>query len=101
MTEPTSGFLRWTELMDRAARDEALTSEELAFCEHFAREHTAAQNELAVYSDLADLETQPDLESRALVDRALRRLEAEDVERAVAEVRSLRPARAPFWLVAS
>jgi hypothetical protein len=101
MTEPTSGFLRWTELMDRAARDEALTSDELAFCERFAREHSAAQNELAVYSDLADLETQPDLESRALVDRALRRLDAEDIERAVAEVRSLRPTRAPFWLVAS
>jgi PEGA domain/FecR protein len=101
MTEPTSGFQRWAELMDRAARDEALTHEELTFCERFAREHTAAQNELAAYGELAQLEAQPDAESRALVDSALRRLEAEDTERAVAEVRSLRPTRAPFWLVAS
>ncbi|HKP62456.1 MAG TPA: FecR domain-containing protein [Polyangiales bacterium] len=101
MTETLNGFQRWAELMDRAARDEVLTHEERAFCERFARDHTPAQNELAVYDELAQLDAQPDPESRALVESSLRRLESEDAERAVAEVRSLRPTRAPFWLVAS
>ncbi|HKU40608.1 MAG TPA: FecR domain-containing protein [Polyangiales bacterium] len=101
MTEPISGFQRWAELMDRAARDEQLTAEERSFCERFARDHAAAGQELAAYAELADLDAEPDTSTRELVDAALRRLEAEDTERAVADVRSMRSARAPFWVVGS
>jgi hypothetical protein len=103
MSEPISGFQRWAQLMDRAARDEVLTPEEEAFCERFARDNSAAERELATYRALGDLDLQAD-DSRAvrtLVDSALARLEAEDAERAVAEVRRFRLPPAPFWLVAS
>ena len=102
MSEPVSGFQRWAQLMDRAARDEALTPDEEAFCQRFARDNEAAQLELGAYGELANLESQqPDAETRALVDRALRRMDAEDAEAAVAEVRLLRPHRVPMWLAAS
>jgi hypothetical protein len=103
MSEPVSGFQRWAQLMDRAARDEVLTPEEEAFCERFARDNSAAERELAAYRELGELDSQAD-DSRAvrtLVDSALARLEAEDAERAVAEVRGFRLPPAPFWLVAS
>jgi hypothetical protein len=102
MSEPTSGFQRWAQLMDRAARDEALTPEEVAFCERFARDNAACQHEIHAYTELADLDNnQADGDTRALVDSVLARLEAEDAERAVAEVRSLRATRIPGWLLAS
>lgn len=103
--EPISGFQRWAQLMDRAARDEALTQEEEAFCERFARDNSAAEFETAAYRELGVLEPQPQADDsrvlRNLVDGALARLEAEDAERAVAEVRRFRLPPTPFWLVAS
>lgn len=103
MSELISGFQRWAQLMDRAARDEALTPDEEAFCERFARDNAAAESELAAYRALGDFDPQPDDSRvlRGLVDSALQRLEAEDAERAVAEVRRFRLPPAPFWLVAS
>jgi len=92
--------------MDRAARDEMLTPEEEAFCERFARDNSAAEFELATYRQLGDLEPQAHAADdsrvlRNLVDGALARLEAEDAERAVEEVRRFRLPPTPFWLVAS
>jgi hypothetical protein len=103
MSEPISGFQRWAQLMDRAARDEVLTPEEEAFCERFARDNGAAERELAAYAELGEFDTQGDDSRtlRLLVDGALQRLEAEDAERAVEEVRRFRLPPAPFWLVAS
>jgi hypothetical protein len=95
-----TGFARWAQLMDREARDEPLTDEERAFCERFARNHEACELELSAYAALGELDAPPDDESRALVDRALRQLEAEDVERAVADVRGFRRARLPWWAIA-
>lgn len=103
MSQPITGFQRWAQLMDRAARDEVLTPEEESFCERFARDNGAAERELAAYEELSRFDTQGD-DSRALrvlVDGALHRLEAEDAERAVAEVRRFRLPPTPFWLVAS
>jgi hypothetical protein len=103
MSEPVSGFQRWAQLMDRAARDEVLTPEEEAFCERFARGNVAAEREVATYQELGEFDTQSEDSRtlRLLVDGALSRLEAEDAERAVAEVRRFRLPPAPFWLVAS
>jgi hypothetical protein len=103
MSEPISGFQRWAQLMDRAARDEALTPEEEAFCERFARDNVAAERELAAYQELGEFDGQSEDSKtlRILVDGALSRLEADDAERAVAEVRRFRLPPAPFWLIAS
>jgi hypothetical protein len=100
MSELT-GFARWAELMDKRARDEELTPEDAAFCERFARDNAICRRELDVHELLADLDAPPDAESLSLVERALRRLEAEDAERAVAEVQLLRHPRPPLWLIAS
>jgi hypothetical protein len=103
MSEPISGFQRWAQLMDRAARDEVLTPEEEAFCERFARDNVAAEREVAAYQELGEFDGQSEDSRtlRLLVDGALSRLESEDAERAVAEVRRFRLPPAPFWLVAS
>lgn len=106
MSEPISGFQRWAQLMDRAARGEVLAPEEDAFCERFARDNVAAERELDAYRELGEFDAQADDSRtlRLLVDGALARLEADDAERAVrdaTEVRRFRLPPAPFWLVAS
>lgn len=99
MSEET-GFSRWAQLMDREARDEPLTAEERAFCQRFAQNHETCELELSTYAALGDLDVPPDDESRALVDSTLRRLELDDAERAVSDVRELRRARLPWWAIA-
>jgi hypothetical protein len=63
--------------MDQKALGAELTEEECAFCERYASEQPAAERELALYAELADLDVAPNAESRALVDGALARLAAE------------------------
>jgi TolA-binding protein len=92
-------YERWTQLVDREATDNCvLSAEEQDFCRRFEAEHPACSQESAAYFALADLHAIPSDASRALVDRALQQLEAEEAERAVAEVRLLRRPRLPRWL---
>jgi hypothetical protein len=91
-------FERWAHLVDRQACDEALTAEELEFCKSFARKHALCDAEFATYHQLSDFTGAPTDSSRGLVDRTLQRLEAEDAERAAADLRLLRRPRVPSWL---
>ncbi|MFI5307004.1 MAG: PEGA domain-containing protein [Polyangiales bacterium] len=102
MADSESQYRRWAELMDRKAMGEVLSADELAFCEQLAADDPACVRELELLDELADLDTAPSPESRALVDAALARLteEAESAERE--EISQLtRPARAPrlLWAI--
>jgi hypothetical protein len=94
-------FERWAHLVDRQACDEPLTAEELEFCKSFARKHALCDAEFATYHELSDFTGAPTDSSRGLVDRTLQRLEAEDAERAAADLRLLRRPRVPSWLAAA
>jgi hypothetical protein len=91
-------FERWAALMDRQACDDSLTAEEQAFCRDFESAHPVATHELTSYEELADLQAAPNTDTRSLVDRALKQIEAEDAARALDEVRLLRRPRVPSWL---
>ena len=100
MNEPRTEFERWAELVDRQADDQVLSADELAFCSSFEQTHPMCARrewELAVYAELADLGGTPTEASRALVDRALAQLEAEEAAHAVAEVQALRRPRVANW----
>jgi TolA-binding protein len=98
VTESHTEFERWAQLVDRQADDQVLSAEELAFCRAFEQTHPMCGHELAAYAQLADLGGAPNDASRALVDRALQQLEAEEAAHAVAEVRLLRRPRFANWL---
>lgn len=87
----------YTQLVDRRACDEILSPEELEFCRTFEQRYPRACVELASYAELAKLNAVPDASSRALVDRALAQIEAEDAMRAFDEVKLLRRSRTPSW----
>jgi hypothetical protein len=101
MSDANSGYERWTTLMDRQAAGEQLTASDMAFCERFASEHPRCADELAVYAELADLDVTPNDASRALVDAALKRMEAEEAKRAFAELGDLRKRRVPTLAIGS
>jgi hypothetical protein len=103
VSAPHNDFERYLDLADREACDERLSAEELAFCRAFERKHPEACPEVKVYADLAQLNAAPDVASRALVDRTLAQLEAEDADRALAEVEDvklLRRRRVPGFVLA-
>jgi hypothetical protein len=91
-------YERWVLLVDRQACDQPLTADELEFCRTFAHKHALCDAELAAYGELSDFNGAPTDSSRGLVDRTLQRLEAEDAERAAADLRLLRRPRVPAWL---
>jgi hypothetical protein len=91
-------YERWVLLVDRQACDQPLSAEELEFCRTFAHKHALCDAELAAYGELSDFNGAPTDSSRGLVDRTLQRLEAEDAERAAADIRLLRRPRVPAWL---
>jgi hypothetical protein len=91
-------YERWVLLVDRQACDQPLSAEELEFCRAFAHKHALCDAELAAYGELSDFNGAPTDSSRGLVDRTLQRLEAEDAERAAADLRLLRRPRVPAWL---
>lgn len=92
-------YERYLELADREACDELLTPEERAFCRAYERREPEACPELtasqALFHELSQLNAAPDASSRALVDRTLAQLEAEDAARASEEVKLLRRRRFP------
>lgn len=117
---PGNEYERYLLLADREACDEQLTPDERAFCRAFELRHAPkrlgqsgeipagsnaqaylpATHELAMYSELADMNRAPDDASRALVDRALARLDAEEAARKsdeLNEIDLLRRSRRPGW----
>jgi hypothetical protein len=100
VSAPQNDFERYLQLADREACDEALTPEESAFCRAFERKHPEACPELKVYADLGQLNAAPDVSSRALVDRTLAQIEAEDAARASEDVKLLQRRRVPGFVYA-
>jgi hypothetical protein len=98
VSESRQDFERWVLLTDRRACDEQLSEAELEFCRAIEARFAVCAEEVAQYAALADLSPAPDAASRALVDRALAKLEADDAARAVDEVRLLRRSHVPQWL---
>ncbi|HTU58679.1 MAG TPA: tetratricopeptide repeat protein [Polyangiales bacterium] len=90
---------RYLELADREASDESLSADEQAFCRAFERRYPADVPELAVYAELAELNAAPDDASRALVDRTLAQIEAEDAARASEDVKRLRGRKVPGFVL--
>jgi tetratricopeptide (TPR) repeat protein len=68
-------FDRWADLMDREATEHPLTAAENEFCREFERRHPACRRELSFYRTLADLDADPDDESRRLTEAALRAMD--------------------------
>lgn len=97
MNAPIKDYERYFELKDREACDEALSAAEREFCRLFEDRYPEAVPELAIYTELANLNAPPDASSRALVERALAQLEAEDGVRESAEARLLRRTHATAW----
>jgi hypothetical protein len=100
VSAPQSDFERYLELADREASDEPLSADERAFCRAFERKYPEDVPELKVYADLAELNTAPDDASRALVDRTLAQIEAEDAARASEDVKRLRRRKVPGFVLA-
>ena len=92
-------FERYLELADREASDELLSADERAFCRAFERRHPHDVPELGVYAELAELNNAPDDASRALVDRTLAQIEAEDAVRASEDVKLLRRRKVPGFVL--
>src|SRR5262245_49109121 len=102
MVEVDNRYRRWAELTDRQAAGEALTNEELEFCERFAAEHPASRQEVELLAELAELDAAPNAESRALVDATLERLASEALIAERNEVVNLKHgARMPRFVWAS
>lgn len=102
MNDLNADCLRWATLMDRGALGERLNAEEDAFCEQHAAAHCECARERRLYAELAQLGAAPSSESGALVDAALKRMEAEESASSVAEAVTFRTRRVPvFALVAS
>lgn len=99
MSAPHNDFQRYLELADREASDEALSADEQAFCRAFERKYPADVPELAVYAELSELNAAPDDASRALVDRTLAQIEAEDAARASEDVKKLRGRKVPGFVL--
>ncbi len=99
MTEPRDELERWSELVDRRALGEQLGAEDDAFSVRYAEAHPECARELELYAELADLSVTPNEGSRALVDRALKRMEADEAARAVAEVDTFRQRKVPVLRV--
>jgi len=125
VSAPVNEHERYLELADREACDEALTADEREFCRAFEQRyaprslgqsgeiamgsqgHPAVTHELAMYADLSRMNPAPDASSRALVDRALARLDFEAAAEAAAEaarksdelneINLLRRSRRPGW----
>ncbi|MET0390223.1 MAG: PEGA domain-containing protein, partial [Polyangiales bacterium] len=97
MSAPNNEYERYLELADREACDETLSVEEREFCRTFEQRHPGAVPELASYDELSKLNPAPDASSRALVDRALAQLDAEDSARTTDEAKLLRRTRGPGW----
>lgn len=93
MSAPLNEIERYLELADREACDSPLSADELAFCRAFERKHPEACPEVGLYNELTQLNAAPDAASRALVDRTLAQIEAEDAERASEDVKRLRGRR--------
>lgn len=89
---------RYLELADREASEEPLSADERAFCRAFERKHPEDLPELKVYAELSQLNTAPDDASRALVDRTLAQIEAEDAARASEDVKLLRRRKLPGFV---
>lgn len=70
-------YERWTDLVDRQAAGEQLSSEQVEFCERFGSEHPSCVRETEFLQELALLDVPPSPESRALVDAVLARISAE------------------------
>src|SRR5687768_2398679 len=81
---------RWAELMDRRALGEALSAEELAYCERMSVEDASCRREVELLEELALLDAAPDAESGALVDATLARLSDESAAAERAEVSQLK-----------
>ena len=77
MSEWDNPYRRWAELMDRRALGEALSADDVAFCERFGEGNAASRRELELLEDLEQLDAAPSVSSRAIVDGALARLAAE------------------------
>jgi hypothetical protein len=86
---------RYVTLSDRRACDDILSEEETDFCRSFELRYPKACLELASFAELSNLHAVPDASSRALVDRALAQIEAEDAARAFDEIKLLRHSRRP------
>jgi hypothetical protein len=70
-------YERWTDLVDRQAAGEQLSSEQLDFCERFGSQHPSCVREMEFLQELALLDVPPSPESGALVDAVLARISAE------------------------
>jgi len=81
MTELESQYRKWADLMDRRAAGEALSPEELAWCERLGHEHAACERELALFDELSELDVAPNADSHALVEATLARM-AQEAQRA-------------------
>ena len=99
MSAPHNDFERYLVLADREASDESLSADERAFCRAFERKYPAEVPELAVYAELSELNAAPDDASRALVDRTLAQIEAEDAARASEDVKRLRGRKVPGFVL--
>lgn len=101
MSAPLNEIERYLELADREACDEVLSADERAFCRAFERKHPEACREVSLYNELGQLNAAPDAASRALVDRTLAQIEAEDAQRASEDVKRLRGRRGvPGFVIA-
>lgn len=97
MSAPQKEYERYIDLMDREACDDPLNATEREFCRTFEERHPELCPELQLYTELSRLSPPPDASSKALVDRALARLESEDGARESAEARLLRRTYATAW----
>jgi hypothetical protein len=94
---PQNEYERYVALADRESCDAALSTEERDFCRSFEQRCPEWCPEVACYAELGKLNPVPDASSRALVDRALAQIEAEDAARATDEAKLMRRSRGPGW----
>ena len=97
MSAPFKEYERYLELVDREACDEPLNAAESEFCRLFEERYPDACPELEFYKELEKLNPPPDASSRALVDRALARLDSEEAEHSAAEAKVLRRSQTRAW----
>ena len=99
MSAPHNDIERYLELADREASDGLLSADERAFCRAFERKYAEDVPELKVYAELSQLSPAADDASRALVDRTLAQIEAEDAARASEDVKLLRRRKVPGFVL--
>jgi hypothetical protein len=76
-----SNYQRWSELVDRKAVGDELSSEEEAFCRDFAEHNPLCQRENAFWKELGTINEEPNDTTRAIVDGVLATTENEAAQK--------------------